>query len=99
MTSSDSRLPGQPSPAAQVLLGLIGAYRRFISPLLAPRCRFAPSCSAYALQAVREHGAMRGSWLALRRIGRCHPFNGGGYDPVPPPGAGRLSPPSQGASS
>lgn len=95
MTSSGDR----PSVGARVLLGLIGVYRRFISPMFGPRCRFAPSCSAYALEAVREHGALRGSWLAVRRIGRCHPFNGGGYDPVPPRRAGRLSPPSQGASS
>ena len=60
---------------------LIGGYRRFISPLLGARCRFAPSCSAYALEAVREHGALRGSWLAVCRIGRCHPFHPGGLRP------------------
>src|SRR6266704_4992694 len=69
-------------PARLLMLPIVG-YRRFVSPLLGPRCRFAPSCSAYALEAGREHGALRGTWLAVRRVGRCHPFNPGGYDPVP----------------
>ncbi|MGH3070013.1 MAG: membrane protein insertion efficiency factor YidD [Streptosporangiaceae bacterium] len=98
-TSPGGRRPDQPSAGAWVLLLLIGTYRRFISPMLGPRCRFEPSCSAYALEAVRVHGALRGSWLAVRRIGRCHPFNRGGFDPVPPPRAGRLTPPAQGARS
>ncbi|MCA1712499.1 MAG: membrane protein insertion efficiency factor YidD [Actinobacteria bacterium] len=68
----------------RLLVALVTAYRRFVSPLLGPRCRFAPSCSAYALEALTVHGAARGGWLALRRIGRCHPFNAGGHDPVPP---------------
>jgi len=68
-----------------LLIGLISGYRRFISPLLGPRCRFYPSCSAYALEAIRVHGAGRGSWLAVRRLSRCHPFHPGGLDPVPPP--------------
>jgi uncharacterized protein len=98
MTRSDGRQAGmRPSAGAWLLLALIGGYRRFVSPLLAPRCRFAPSCSAYALEAVQEHGALRGSWLAVRRVARCHPFNGGGFDPVPPRRAGRLSTPSQGS--
>ncbi|MBP2704677.1 membrane protein insertion efficiency factor YidD [Microbispora sp. RL4-1S] len=71
-------------PAARVLLGLITFYRTFISPLLGPRCRFEPSCSAYGMEAIAVHGALRGVWLTARRIGRCHPFHPGGFDPVPP---------------
>jgi len=71
------------SPASWVLVGLLTVYRKFISPLLGPRCRFYPSCSAYALEAVQLHGALRGSWLAVRRLSRCHPFHAGGIDPVP----------------
>lgn len=85
------------SVGAWLLLTLIGGYRRFVSPLSGPRCRFAPSCSAYAFEAVQEHGAFRGLWLAVRRVARCHPFHGGGFDPVPPGRAGRLSTPSQGS--
>jgi uncharacterized protein len=69
---------------ARLLMMPIAGYRRFISPLLGPRCRFAPSCSEYAFDALAEHGAVRGLWLAVRRIARCHPFHPGGYDPVPP---------------
>ena len=68
---------------ARLLMLPIGGYRRFVSPLLGPRCRFAPSCSEYALSALAEYGAARGLWLAVKRIARCHPFNPGGYDPVP----------------
>jgi uncharacterized protein len=73
-----------PRIGARVCLMLIGGYRRFVSPLLGPHCRFYPSCSAYAMAAVRTHGAGRGLLLAVRRIGRCHPWNPGGVDPVPP---------------
>ena len=73
----------RPSAAAWLLILLLNGYRRFVSPLLAPRCRFYPSCSAYALEAVQLHGALRGSWLAARRLSRCHPFHAGGLDPVP----------------
>jgi uncharacterized protein len=72
-----------PSMAARILIGPVIVYRRLISPLIPPRCRFEPSCSTYALEALRTHGAVRGTWLSVRRIARCHPFNPGGYDPVP----------------
>ena len=72
-----------------VLLLLVRGYRRFVSPLLGARCRFAPSCSAYAEEALRRHGA-RGAWLAVRRLARCHPFHPGGHDPVPDLTAGQL---------
>ncbi|MEX2289224.1 MAG: membrane protein insertion efficiency factor YidD [Mycobacteriales bacterium] len=72
------------SPPARLLLVLLQFYRRAISPLIGPRCRFAPSCSAYGVQAVLGHGALRGSWLTLRRLARCQPFHPGGHDPVPP---------------
>lgn len=62
---------------------LIRAYQRLLSPLLGPRCRFYPSCSQYALVAIERFGAGRGTWLALRRLSRCHPLNPGGEDPVP----------------
>lgn len=61
----------------------IRLYQRLVSPLLGPRCRFHPTCSAYAIEAIERHGALRGSWLAGRRIVRCHPLNEGGFDPVP----------------
>ena len=66
-----------------VLLVLLGGYRRLVSPLLPPACRFHPTCSAYAAEAVRRHGALRGSLLALKRLARCHPLCEGGIDPVP----------------
>ena len=70
---------------AAPLMGLIGLYQRFISPLLAPRCRFSPSCSAYAMEALERHGLWQGGWLSVWRLLRCHPFTAGGYDPVPDP--------------
>lgn len=63
--------------------GLIRAYQRYISPGLPARCRFSPSCSQYTLEAVERYGLMKGSWLGLRRLIKCHPFHPGGYDPVP----------------
>jgi len=69
------------------LRGAVRAYQLFVSPLLLPSCRFLPSCSAYAAEAIERHGAWRGCILALRRLARCHPWGGSGYDPVPAPGA------------
>ena len=68
---------------AKLLAMPIHLYRYAISPMLPPSCRFYPTCSEYALQALREHGPLGGSWLAVRRICRCHPWNNGGLDPVP----------------
>lgn len=66
-----------------VFLAVIRFYRRAESPFTPPACRFTPSCSAYAQEAIEKHGAGRGGWLAVRRLFRCHPFGGKGYDPVP----------------
>jgi len=68
----------------KALIAFIRFYRRAVSPWTPPACRFVPTCSAYAEEAVERHGAVRGSWLALRRLLRCHPFGGHGFDPVPP---------------
>ena len=68
---------------SRLLLSLIRGYQRAISPLLPPSCRYAPTCSQYAIEAIAGHGVLRGSWLALKRLGRCHPGRAGGYDPVP----------------
>ncbi len=73
----------KPSPLGWVFLGFIKIYQLFISPLLGPNCRFQPTCSAYALEAIRLHGAIRGGAMAIRRILKCHPWGGFGYDPVP----------------
>jgi hypothetical protein len=67
----------------RVALFLLRFYKRFLSPLLPPMCRFEPTCSMYTMQAVEKFGALRGIWLGIRRLGRCHPFNPGGWDPVP----------------
>ena len=67
----------------QPAIFLLRCYKRFLSPLLPPMCRFEPTCSVYTLQAVDKYGALRGIWLGVRRLGRCHPFNPGGWDPVP----------------
>jgi putative membrane protein insertion efficiency factor len=65
------------------LVGVVRVYQLWVGPLLPSSCRYYPSCSAYAVEALEKHGAVRGSWMAIRRIARCHPFHRGGYDPVP----------------
>lgn len=68
----------------KILIVTLQAYKFLVSPLLGPRCRFYPSCSHYAMEALNAHGAVRGAWLALKRVSRCHPWHPGGIDPVPP---------------
>ena len=84
---TDTRAAEQASRPAEfprrILVALLRAYKGFISPALPPACRFTPTCSEYAREAIERHGALRGSWLALRRLARCHPFNPGGVDAVP----------------
>jgi hypothetical protein len=72
------------SPLAALLALPVRAYRLALSPLVGRSCRYAPTCSAYALEALATHGAARGAWLAARRVARCHPWGGSGFDPVPP---------------
>ena len=66
-----------------IFIGIIRLYQQLISPLFMPRCRYTPTCSEYALNAIRKHGPFRGGWLTIKRILKCHPFGGNGYDPVP----------------
>jgi len=68
---------------ARLLVIFVRGYQLAISPLLPASCRYTPTCSQYAVEALQRHGAVKGSWLTVRRIGRCHPFRAGGYDPVP----------------
>jgi len=67
----------------RILLIFIKAYQYLISPMLGPSCRFTPTCSEYAAQAVKKYGAIKGLWLSVKRVGRCHPWHDGGYDPLP----------------
>ncbi|WP_111440998.1 membrane protein insertion efficiency factor YidD [Psychrobacillus insolitus] len=67
----------------KLLIGIIRIYQKFISPLSPPSCRFYPTCSHYGLEAVEKHGSIKGSYLAVKRISKCHPFHEGGFDPVP----------------
>lgn len=79
----------RPGVLARILVALISLYRA-TARLRAPRCRFLPTCSAFAVESIEAHGAGRGAWLAVRRIARCHPWNPGGFDPVPAPSRDRL---------
>ncbi len=74
-----------PGPAARAGMAAIRLYQLTLSPLFAGSCRFEPSCSRYAMTALEQHGLIRGTWLAVRRLSRCHPLGGSGLDPVPPP--------------
>ncbi|WP_341502609.1 membrane protein insertion efficiency factor YidD [Gallaecimonas sp. GXIMD4217] len=76
-------MEGLGKAVSKVLIVPIRAYQLLISPLLGPRCRFTPSCSQYAIEALKRHGPLKGSWLAARRILKCHPCHPGGHDPVP----------------
>lgn len=73
------------NPLSLGLRGLIRAYQLFVSPILPANCRYVPTCSSYASEAIALHGPLKGGWLALRRLCRCHPWGGSGYDPVPKP--------------
>jgi hypothetical protein len=95
------RLPPAAVWPRHLLRGVIRVYQLVLSPLLGPTCRFTPSCSQYAMEALARHGVLAGGWLALRRILRCHPWGGMGYDPVPPgrPGRPETAPPPADADS
>ena len=86
------------NPLSALLLAMIRGYRRWLSPMLGTNCRYHPTCSRYTYEAIEIHGAVKGSWLGVRRIGRCHPFHEGGFDPVPG-SDGALSRPPQGSPS
>lgn len=73
----------RPGWAARGAAGILVGYKRFLSPLLPPACRFHPTCSEYARESILRHGFLRGAWLSIKRLSRCHPFHPGGFDPVP----------------
>jgi putative membrane protein insertion efficiency factor len=79
----------------RLLIALLRGYKRWISPLLGQRCRFHPSCSSYSMTAIGHYGALKGSWLTVKRLARCHPLNPGGYDPVPGTGDDSAPPDPQ----
>lgn len=89
-------MPSRPSFVVRGLQALIHGYRLVISPWIGPRCRFLPTCSDYALDALARHGAIKGGWLTVRRLSRCHPFGGSGFDPVPGDGAVSKQPQGSG---
>jgi uncharacterized protein len=78
-----SRSNERVTPTVRFALGAVRAYQSFVSPLLASNCRYYPTCSHYTYEAIEIHGAAKGSWLGIKRVGRCHPFHEGGLDPVP----------------
>lgn len=80
---ADASLMKRPNFAARVGIGLVRFYQRYISSITPASCRYQPTCSQYTLEAIQRYGLVRGSWLGTKRIGRCHPFHPGGYDPVP----------------
>jgi len=75
----------RPYHLAWWIVGAVRLYQRIVSPFLGANCRYLPTCSEYTSHALQSHGLLRGGWMALRRVGRCHPFHEGGYDPVPQP--------------
>lgn len=81
--SAVAAFPAEPTPGARAAAAVFGFYKKFVSPLLPPACRFTPTCSEYAREAVLRHGLPRGLALAARRLASCHPFHAGGHDPVP----------------